>query len=202
MLDLYRNIKEVRTARMMTQSQLAELTGYSDKSMIAKIEKGQIDLPQSKIELFAKVLGVSPSALMGWDGVAPSRPRKVIPVLGRVAAGIPIGMVEDIVDEEEIPEDWQGDYFGLLIHGDSMEPKISDGDIVIVKKQDDVENGQVGIVTINGDDATCKRIYKYAETLVLMSINPKYPPMEYKREDAENLPIRILGRVVESRSKF
>ena len=72
MLDLYKNIKELRIANKMTQTELAEKTGYSDKSMIAKIEKGVVDLPQSKIEAFSMALGVSPGYLMGWDGCSDS----------------------------------------------------------------------------------------------------------------------------------
>lgn len=210
MLPLYRNIKELRNTQHLTQTELAEKVGYSDKSMIAKIEKGQIDLPQSKIEQFAKVLGVTPSYLMGWEEnpkfkfetqSVPHHAQR-IKVLGRVAAGTPIEMIEDVIDYEEMPLDAGGDYFGLIIHGDSMEPKISDGDVVIVKQQPYIDNGQIGIVTINGDDATCKRIYKYAESLVLMSTNPKYPPMEFSKEQVQSLPVRILGRVVELRAKF
>ena len=157
-----------------------------------------------KVQAIADYFGIGKSDLL--DRKLPhdtsNLSSRVIPVLGSVAAGVPIEMIEDIVDEVEIPGNWDGEHFGLVIKGDSMEPKISDGDIVIVKQQDDVENGQIGIITINGEDATCKRIYKYAESIVLMSTNPKYEPMEYSIEDAENLPIRILGKVVELRAKF
>jgi repressor LexA len=119
-----------------------------------------------------------------------------------VAAGIPLEMIEEVIDEEEIPGNMVGEYFGLRIKGDSMEPKISEGDTVIVRKQDDVDDGDIAIVTINGEDATCKRVFKYAETLVLMSNNPKYPPQKIPKELVENLPVRILGKVVELRAKF
>ena len=125
-----------------------------------------------------------------------------IPVLGRVAAGIPIEMIEEVIDWEEIPGDMAGDYFGLKIKGDSMEPKISDGDTVIVRQQPEVENGEIAIVTINGQDATCKRIFKYAETLVLRSDNPKHDEKTFAKEEVANLPVRILGKVVELRAKF
>lgn len=200
MIELYRNIRDFRKAAKMSQDELAKKTGYTDRSSIAKIESGQVDLPQSKIALFASALGVTASELMGNTGII-VEPRK-IPVLGRVAAGVPIEMIEDIVDEVEIPGKWEGEHFGLVIHGDSMEPKISDGDIVIVKKQDYIDNGQIGIITVNGEDATCKHIFKYADTLVLRSNNPKYEEMVYTKEQVEALPVRILGRVVELRAKF
>ena len=126
------------------------------------------------------------------------------PVLGRVAAGIPIEMVTEVLDTEELdPNDFPpGDYFGLVIKGNSMEPKISEGDVVIVRQQDDVESGQIAIVTINGDDATCKRVMKYGSNLRLVSFNPNYEPMQFSAEDVENLPVKIIGRVVELRAKF
>ena len=127
-----------------------------------------------------------------------------INVLGRVAAGIPIEAVEDIIDTEEISEDMAstGDFFGLRIHGDSMEPKMSEGDVVIVRKQDDAESGEIVIAMVNGCDATCKRLKKYADGIMLLSNNPKYEPMIFSKEEIETKPVRIIGRVVELRAKF
>lgn len=127
-----------------------------------------------------------------------------IPVLGRVAAGIPINMVTDIIDQEQITEEIAatGEYFALQIHGDSMEPKMSDGDVVIVRQQDDAETGDIVIAAINGDDATCKRLKKYAEGIMLLSTNSTYEPMVFTNKDIEELPVRILGKVVELRAKF
>ena len=88
-----------------------------------------------------------------------------IPVLGRVPAGVPIEAVEDIIDYEEIPVEMakDGEFFGLQIKGDSMEPRICEGDVVIVRKQDDAESGDLVIAMINGDEATCKRLMKYSD---------------------------------------
>lgn len=128
----------------------------------------------------------------------------VISVLGRVAAGIPIEAIEDIIDTEEISEDMakKGSYFGLQIHGDSMEPKMSEGDVVIVKQQDDADSGQIVIATVNGTDATCKRLKKYKDGIALISFNSAYDPMFFSNEEIETKPVRILGRVVELRAKF
>lgn len=127
-----------------------------------------------------------------------------IPVLGNVAAGIPIEMITDIVDWEEIPQTMasSGEYFGLMVKGDSMSPRISEGDILIVRKQDDAESGDVVIATVNGDSATCKRLIKYQTGISLISFNPLYKPMEFTNEQIENKPIRILGKVVENRQKY
>ena len=126
-----------------------------------------------------------------------------IPVLGRVAAGIPINAITEIIDTEEISEDMAktGDFFALQIQGDSMEPKISNGD-VIVRQQDDAETGDTVIALINGDDAVCKRLRKYKEGLELISTNPSYAPLYFDEETIKNKPVKIIGKVVELRAKF
>lgn len=127
-----------------------------------------------------------------------------INVLGRVAAGIPIDAVEEIIDTEEITEALArtGLFFGLQIHGDSMEPKFSEGDIVIVRQQDDAESGDIVIATANGSDATCKRLKKYETGIVLLSTNPNYDPMIFSNQEIVEKPVRIIGKVVELRAKF
>lgn len=127
-----------------------------------------------------------------------------INVLGRVAAGIPLEAVEEIIDTEEISEDMArtGDFFGLQIHGDSMEPKISNGDVVIVRRQDDADSGDIVIAMVNGDDATCKRLRKYRDGIELISNNPSYEPMFFSNEQIVSKPVKIIGKVVELRAKF
>lgn len=203
MLELYQNIKRLRLAHNWSQDELAAKTGYTDRSSIAKIESGKFDLPQSKILLFAEVLGVDAGYLMGSDGTAHSARR--IPVLGRVAAGIPINAIEEIIDYEEIPEAMakDGEYFGLQIHGNSMEPKFSDGDVVIARKQDDADDGDIVIALVNGNDAVCKRLRKYKDhSLALMSSNPSYEPMYFSTAEIDQIPVRIIGKVKELRAKF
>lgn len=211
MLQLYKNIKSRRIELNMTQTDLAKLLGYADKSMIAKIEKGAVDLPQTKILAFANALHISPGDLMGLDGIKehsshkpPSKGVK-IKVLGRVAAGIPIEAAEDIIDYEEISEEMarKGEFFGLQIKGDSMEPRIYDGDVVIVRQQSDAESGEIVIATVNGTDATCKRLIKYAGGISLVALNSsKYEPMFFSNEEITSLPVNIIGKVVELRGKL
>ena len=128
----------------------------------------------------------------------------IINILGRVAAGIPINAVEEIIDTEEITEELArtGSFFGLKIKGDSMTPNICDGDIVIVRQQDDAESGDIVIATINGDEATCKRLRKYKQGIELISNNPSYEPFEFSNEEILNKPVKIIGKVVELRRKF
>lgn len=222
MLQLYKNIKNRRTELHLTQSELADKMGYADKSMIAKIEKGLVDLPQSKILSFAEALETTPSYLMGWETLddeeigdvfhknmqktMPSQKKHsvLINVLGRVAAGIPIEAVEDVIDTEEISEVLAktGDFFALQIHGDSMEPRMCEGDVVIVRQQNDAESGDIVIAMVNGDDATCKRLRKYRDGIELVSNNPSYEPMFFSNEEIISKPVKIIGKVVELRGKL
>ena len=128
----------------------------------------------------------------------------VINVLGRVAAEFAIEDIENIIDTEEISEELArtGDFFGLRIHGDSMEPKISDGDIVIVRQQEDAESGDIVIATVNGDEATCKRLRKYRDGIELVSNNPTYAPMFFNNEEITSKPVKIIGKVIELRAKL
>lgn len=206
MLELYKNIKRLREEKGLSQDALAKLTGYTDRSSITKIEKGQVDLQQSKIELFAKALGTTSRDLVGWDTESSSSKKKgiTINVLGRVAAGIPIEAIEDIIDTEEITEELArtGDFFGLQIHGDSMIPNICDGDVVIVRQQEDAETGDIVIATVNGTDATCKRLRKYRDGIELIANNPTYEPLDFSMQEIIEKPVRIIGKVVELRRKF
>lgn len=203
-MKLYENIRKRREELRMTQGDLAAKTGYADKTMISKIEKGVIDLPQSKIYLFAQALNTTPRALMGWtsENTPPHSTR--IPVLGRVAAGIPIDAIEDVLDWEEITPSMAmtGKFFGLKIKGDSMQPRMVEGDVVIVRCQPDAESGDIVIVQVNGDTATCKRLSKHESGISLISFNPSYPPMVYTNEQIEQLPVTIIGKVVENRQKY
>lgn len=155
-----------------------------------------------KIELMANYFGIEKS-----DLVEEKREKSKgvsINVLGRVAAGIPIEAVENIIDTEEISENMakNGEYFGLKIHGNSMEPRIYEGDVVIVRRQDDAESGDIVIAIVNGNDATCKRLTKYASGIALISLNAKYDPMMFTNQEIIEKPVRIIGKVVELRGKL
>lgn len=197
-------IKSTRESLKLTKRELAKRIGVHESS-INKYEKGLVDIPLSKITELARVLNVTESYLMGWEDDDKETPQGIkIPVLGTVAAGIPISAVEDILDYEEIPQSWQnqGEFFALKIKGDSMEPRMESGDVVIVKQQSDANSGDTVIVLVNGDDATCKRLEKTDNGIMLVSTNPKYPPMFYSLEDIQTKPVVILGKVVELRQKY
>lgn len=197
-------IKSAREDLKLTKRELAKRIGVHESS-INKYEKGLVDIPLSKISELARVLRVTEAYLMGWEEKSEQTTQGLkIPVLGTVAAGIPISAVEDILDYEEVPQSWesQGEFFALKIKGDSMEPRMESGDVVIVKQQSDANSGDTVIVLVNGDDATCKKLQKTDNGIMLVSTNPKYPPMFFSKEDIVNKPVVILGKVVELRQKY
>lgn len=203
-MTMAERIKERRLQMAYTQEELAQKLGLQ-KSAIAKYENGRVEnIKRSVIADMANILECSPSYLMGWDEPPHSRKGVAINVLGRVAAGIPLEAIEDIIDTEEISEEMAktGEFFGLQIDGDSMEPRMQKGDVVIVRKQDDAESGDIVIAMINGDDATCKRLRKYRDGIELISNNPSYEPMFFSNEEIMSKPVKIIGKVVELRGKF
>lgn len=127
-----------------------------------------------------------------------------IPVLGDVAAGIPIEAITDIVDYEEIDAALAatGEFFGLRVKGDSMEPRMMDGDVVIVRKQDSAETGDTVVVLVNGDSATVKKIKYGPDGISLIPTNPVHDVQFFSAADVERLPVRVIGRVVELRAKY
>ncbi len=203
-MTIYQRIKFLREKTGLTQQELAERVGFKTASAVNKIELGLRDINQTKILAFANALGVSPGELMSGHKPTESVKGIKIPVLGYVRAGIPIEAVEEILDYEEISIDMasKGEHFALSIKGDSMEPRITEGDVVIVRKQDIVENGELAVVLVNGNDATVKKFYMNENGVTLISTNPSYEPFYYSKEQVEKLPVQIIGKVVELRAKF
>lgn len=211
-------IKNYRVAHELSMDDFSKISGIS-KAYISLLEKnrhpktGKPIAPSIQcIKQAADAMNMDFNILFSQiDGdITVSESKSVskkgfsINVLGRVAAGIPIEAITDIIDTEEITEELAktGTFFGLKIKGNSMEPRILDGDIVIVRQQSDAENGDIVIATVNGDDATCKRLRKYRDGIELISNNPSYEPMYYSNEEIESKPVRIIGKVVELRGKF
>ncbi|KXB58777.1 putative repressor LexA [Gemella haemolysans] len=180
------------------------------KSHLSQYVNGKSNPDNEKIFLLSKVFGVTEAWLLGYnvpryeriENTGPQTPQGLkIPVLGTVAAGIPISAVEEILDYEEVPQSWknQGEFFGLRI---SMKPDINHGDTVIVRKQSTANNGDVVITLVNGDDVTCKKFEKLDNGIILISNNSEYSPMYFSNEEVVTKPVVILGRVVELRRKF
>ncbi len=201
-MEVYERIKNRRKELGLSADNVADALGVS-RATIYRYESADIEkLPTTIIEPLSKILRCSPAYLMGWSE-STTKKGIIINVLGRVAAGIPIEAIENIIDTEEISEEMasKGEFFGLQIHGHSMEPRMVEGDVVIVLKQETAETGDIVIATVNGTDATCKRLKKYRDGIELIPINPSYDPMFYTNEEVEHKPVKIIGKVVELRAK-
>lgn len=199
-------IKALRLEHGLRQIDLADKIGVL-QSTISQWENGKIEPDIENLIKIASVFETSIDNVLGEEILRPpsSTGGKWIPVLGDVAAGIPIEAVEDIVDYEEIDAALAatGDFFGLRIKGSSMEPRIREGDVVIVRKQDDADTGDTAVVMINGDSATVKRIKKEPDgSLWLLPNNPAYDPQHFSSAEIEDKPVHIIGKVVELRGKF
>lgn len=204
-MALGENIKQARMKAQISQDELAKRLGYKSRSTIAKIESGENDLTQKKVAAFAKALNVSIDFLMDGNGNENNSQGTRIPVLGTIVAGIPITAVENIIDYEEISQGMAktGEYFALVVKGSSMEPKIYEGDVVIVKKQSTVDNGDIAIVLVNGNEATIKQIQRSQSGITLVGFNVAvYPPHIYTNEEIEDLPVNVIGKAVEVRRKL
>ncbi len=199
-----KNLRSLRKENKMSQQALADKLSVS-RSTVAMWETGGSQPDNASLHAMADFFGVSVDFLLDREPLIKAPSKGVwINVLGDVAAGTPIEAIEDIVDQEEIPLDMaaQGEHFGLRIRGDSMEPKISDGDVVIVRRQTDVEDGNVAVVLVNGDSATVKRIRKRTDGILLIPFNQMYEPTFYSNAEIQSLPVVVLGKVVELRAKF
>lgn len=205
-MEIYERIKLRRKEIGLSAETVAERLGVSPATIYRYEKKDIKKFPTDILEPLAKVLHTTPAFLLGIDSDNKNKSKTAvkIPVLGLVRAGIPMDAVEHIIDYEEISEEMarQGEFFALQIKGDSMEPKISEGDVVIVRKQPDVESGEIAIVLVNGDEATIKKVQKFNGGINLIPSNSAYDVMTYTNEQIEKLPIRILGKVVELRAKF
>lgn len=205
MPDFKDMLKYFRMKENLSQSELAEKLGLAP-STVSMYEVGKREPDFETEEKIADFFNTDLNTLRGRDieTIKKSSKGVIINVLGRVAAGIPIEAVEEVIDTEEITQEMasNGTYFGLQIKGNSMEPRMCEGDVVIVRQQEDAESGDIVIAMVNGDDATCKRLRKYRDGIELISNNPVYPPMFYSNEDILNKPVKIIGKVVELRGKF
>lgn len=197
-------IKNRREALGMSQQELADLVGYKSRSSINKIELGKNDILQSTIKKIASVLNCTPSYLMGGADNSvdfPDVPSNIIPIpnmhkiplLGTIACGEPLLAEENLDGYVEMPENVHAD-FCLRCNGDSMVgARIKDGDVVFIRQQPEVENGEIAAVIID-DEATLKRVYLSTDKIILQPENPRYEPFVYVGEELSQ--IRIIGKAV------
>lgn len=211
-------IREYRQSHGLSMEEFGKRAGLS-KAYISLIERGKntrsnkpivpsIDTMKAiadglEMDLDVLLRSIDPSQKIKINS---TRPKGVqIPVLGRVVAGVPLEAVEEILDYEEITPELAatGEFFALQIRGRSMEPRMLEGDVVIVRRQSDVDSGDIAIVLVNGDEATVKRVSKSDRGITLIATNPNvYEPHFYSSEEINDLPVQILGKVVELRGKL
>lgn len=206
-------LRALRKAQGLTQAQFARQFSVATGT-IAMWETGKREPDFSTMQRLADFFAVSVDYLLGrtddadvfidWNHGRAGREARRIPIIGRVQAGIPVEAVEDFLGYEEFsgPSGSEEDFFALEVRGDSMEPKISSGDVVIVRKQNDCDTGDLAVVLVSDGDATVKRIKKSAAGITLIPNNPAFEPMFFSNEEIESLPVSILGKVVELRAKF
>lgn len=194
-------IKHRREELGISVEEVAKRLG-KHRATIYRYENNDIGtLPTSVLEPLATVLETTPAALMGWEEPARPLPSNIIPMpstykvplIGTIACGKPILAVEDAAETVDIPDFIHAD-FALRCKGDSMiNARIYDGDIVYIRRQPEVENGQIAAVRI-GDEATLKKVTLYPDKIILEAANPLYDPFVYRGEDMNQ--VEILGKAV------
>ena len=197
-----KNLRKYMSLNNKTQVDLINDLGFN-KSAVSTWCNGTRLPRMDKVDALAKYFGIRRSDLIEDKSESKIKPT-TIPVLGSVPAGVPIEAIQDIIDYKEIDAATaaKGEYFALQVKGSSMEPRICEGDIVIVRKQDDGESGEIAIVMVNGDNATIKRLLKYEDGIRLMPTNPAYEPLYFTNDEILEKPVKVIGKVIENRQKY
>lgn len=193
-----KNLNGLIERNEVQQKEVAIAAGVTQATFSSYVKGDAFPRPD-KLQKIAEFFGITVNEL-----ITEKTKWTKIPVFGSVPAGTPIEAVQIIIDYEEIPSSWtkDGEYFGLRISGDSMSPRLCEGDVVIVRKQNDADNGDAVICFVNDDyEATCKIIKKNDEGITLIGRNPAFLPMFFTWRQVAELPVRILGKVVEGRIK-
>ena len=200
-----RNLKKYMGLNQMNQVELASKLKIN-KSVVSSWMNGARYPHMNTIERIAAIFRIEKSDLIEDKNLTSQGARGIrIPVLGSVIAGQPAYAAENIIGWEEVTAKMskQGKLFALKVRGESMVPEFKEGDIVIVKEQPDVESGEIAVVLINGDEGTLKKVKKTADGIFLYAFNPAvYEPHFYSNADIENLPVRIVGKVIENRREW
>lgn len=215
-VDLGKYLKKLRNDKYLSLREVNHITDIS-YSHLNMIENGKRNVTPALLRVLADLYCVNYLDLYEKAGyidlIENERKQEIltplqniekikIPVLGKVKAGYNYLAEENVVGYESIddvsnPEE----YYALQVTGDSMEPLFSDGDIAIVHKQDNFESGNTCIVLINGDEATVKKVIRMEDGIDLIAMNPYYPVRHFSNEDMKEIPVKIIGKVVEARKR-
>lgn len=198
-------IRELRKQKGITMKQLGAVVGLAE-STISQYENGKREPDNETLLRFGEYFGVTVGYLLGVEDaqpeIIPYSPTHRIPILGRISAGLPLYAEEHIEGYTYTELNGGAEYFALQVSGDSMNAaRIQEGDTLIVRRQDVVENGEIAVVIVGDDEATVKRFYKSGSIVTLMpqSTNPSHQPQIY---DTKQTSIRIVGLVVKNEISF
>lgn len=191
-------LRDRRKELGLTMKEVAAMVGVSEGT-VSRWESGKIaEMRRGKVAAYAKALDMNPAIIMGWQEISeysnlrPVTTRR-FPVLGAVSCGEPVLMSEERDVQIDASDDIRAD-FVLIARGDSMTgARIHDGDVVFIRKQDEVENGQIAVVAVD-DEATLKRFYRYDNLIVLRAENPAYPDIEIRPDDGKQ--VHVLGLAI------
>ena len=206
------NIRYLRKKRGWSQDYLAERLGYKSYTTIQKWESGVSEPPLKKAHAIADLFGVDINDLTGSNiedaetklppDASPYAPTQRIPILGRISAGLPLYAEEQIEGYTYTDLNHGGEYFALRVHGDSMNAiRIYDGDLLIIRKQDVVEDGEIAVVMVNDDEATVKCWHR-RENIVMLEPKSTNPTHQMQIYDAKETPIRVIGKVVQNQIMY
>ncbi len=198
-----KNLRIARNRKGMTQEQVAKLLGV-DRTTYTKYETGGALPDYQKILKLASILEADIDFLVGRTDSPSTEYSQLIPVLGSVPAGTPIEAIEDIEEYVDYYPNFvkHGELFALKVKGDSMAPELKNGDIAIIEKQDFIENGDIAVVRVNGEDVTIKRVKPTRNGIRLVPTNPAYDSLEFSKEEVATLPVTIVGKLIEIRRRF
>ena len=194
-------IAQLRKKKGLTQQALANHLGLQ-RSAISNYE-GNISVPELTLAAkIARFFGVSVEYLFGQDDNPGNT--VLVPIYGRIAGGSPIYATEDILGYEEVDRALtEGrELMCLKVQGRSMEPRICDGDVAVIARQPEVDNGEIAAVMVGCEEATLKKFSKTESGIMLIPLNSNFNPLFYSKEEVNDLPVTVLGKLVELRAKF
>ncbi|ANB62126.1 transcriptional repressor LexA [Anoxybacteroides amylolyticum] len=190
-----KNIEKYRKLKRISAEELGRRVGLTKKT-IRRYETGEIRIINDRVIAIADALGIDPALLYeGTDIVEPVEELTKLPIVGAVSCGNGVLAYQEIEGYEEVPTSWLngGEYFFVRARGDSMiNARIMDGDLLLIRRQEDVESGEIAAVLID-DEIVLKRVYKTNGTIILQSENPKYQPIVLQKSDMKN--VRIIGKL-------